>query len=70
MTFHAHRVEHEAAQRGAEDSGGSTTITAVSDGMPPIFSLMPIATGVVTDFGAGEAMVAVRGAEQPGDEHG
>ena len=37
----------------------STTTTAVSDGMPPIFSLMPIATGVVTDFGASEAMVAV-----------
>jgi len=36
----------------------TTTITAVSDGMPPIFSLMPIATGVVTDLAASEAMVA------------
>ena len=30
------------------------TITAVSDGMPPIFSAMPIAIGVVTDFGASD----------------
>ena len=28
------------------------TNTAVSEGMPPIFSAMPMAIGVVTDFGA------------------
>ena len=30
----------------------ATTITAVSEGIPPLFSAMPMAIGVVTDFGS------------------
>jgi len=33
------------------------TSTAVSVGMPPIASAIPIAIGVVTDFGASDATV-------------
>ena len=33
------------------------TNTAVRDGMPPIFSAMPMAIGVVTDFGASDNSV-------------
>jgi len=35
------------------------TSTAVSEGRPPSCSAMPIATGVVTDFGASEASASL-----------
>ncbi len=37
----------------------AATSTAVSEGMPPIFSAMPMATGLVTDLGANDASVAL-----------
>ena len=37
-------------------------MTAVSDGMPPLFSAMPMAIGVVTDFGC---KVAIRASSAP-----
>ncbi len=36
----------------------TTANTAASGGKPPIFSAMPIAMGVVTDFGASDSSVA------------
>jgi len=44
VALDAERVEDEAAERHAATMPVTTTITALSDGMPPIFSLMPIAT--------------------------
>ena len=41
-----------------------TTRTAVSDGIPPSFSEMPIATGAVTDLGASEIRVAISAPSQ------
>ena len=35
------------------------TVTAVSEGKPPIFSAIPMAIGIVADFGASDSSVSV-----------